>query len=220
MRYKSYLAASAAVLALGGAAQAAGGYVSLHGGALVLEDTRAEFLIGPPSAFGVVKSDTGYRVGGALGYEGAQGLGLELEFSYAKAKVDTITVVAPVALPPLAGNGDGSLFTIGGNFLFGQTMNGWRLYGGAGVGAVRQSIAVVPDAPLDAGVNGEDWTWMGQIFTGFEVNLGRSVALGGRYRYQHVGETNYRDGDGDPVTVASHGSHSFEVTLRFMLGQR
>lgn len=193
----------------------AGLYASFHGGVYLPEDANSTFLVGPPSVSGVSESSAGYRVGGALGYDFNQTFGVEIEASYASAAVDQITVEGVGTLPA---DGDGRVFSIMGNAFIGQSFGRMRLYAGGGAGAAQLSLGLDFPAPLDAGVHDSDWTWAAQGIVGVEFALTRAVTIGGRYRYQFIGPTDFLDGDSDPVAVDGFGSHSAEAVLKIRLG--
>ena len=63
-----------------------------------------------------------------------------------------------------------------------------------------------------------DWAAAGQVFTGLDYNFTDRLSLGGRYRFQYIGSTDYLDGIDDPVEIGSLQSHSIEAVLKMRFG--
>ena len=180
-----------------------GFYGSMHAGYYMPSDTDLT-IIGPPS--GYASSEDGYRVGGSLGYDFNANIGAEVEVSYATGDIDSLNFGGV----SFGTNGDGSSLTMMGNVIVGQHYGAWRPYVGAGVGAARVSI----DSDFLSGLHDDDWAAAGQLLAGVDYSFTDTVSLGGRYRFQYIGSTDYSDGDGDPVELDALKSHSIEAVLK------
>lgn len=189
-------------------------YISLHGGVTIPDDTDIEFEFqGQSQVPGVAHNDEGFRVGGALGYHFSEMLSGEVEVSYANADVSSIYAggIFDTTVPT---NGDGSLLTIMGNVIIGQNMGNWRPYIGAGVGAAHLTV----DLDFGSGIDDSDWTWAVQGIAGIDISLSEQMSLGARYRYQHIGETDFMDNFPEPVALDATASHNVEAVLTVNFG--
>lgn len=107
-------AAAAALTALGAgaasaqddAASAGGVYARIGGGVSFVSDWQQDFTYNPDVVFAVtppsgqrVELDTGYAGVFALGFDYADGIRTELEYKYASAGVDAVTLADPVNGP-------------------------------------------------------------------------------------------------------------------------
>jgi opacity protein-like surface antigen len=195
-----YRPAPAPVIVAPAPAPVGGLYVSLHGGFNWITDTDADFVGGP----GTFSTDSGYRLGGAIGYDFNSVFGIELEGSYAHADVTSVDGVDLV-------DSTGAITTVMANLIVGQSFGVWRPYVGVGAGWANVDLSV----NSGDGVHQSDGTWAAQALVGLDFNLTRNVSLGGRYRFQYIGETNYIDGSGvDPVSIDNITSHSAELVLK------
>ena len=191
-------------------------YLSLHGGLTLPDDSDIEFeLQGQSEVPGEARNENGFRVGGALGYNLSEMLSGEVEVSYSNSDVSSIYAggVFDTTVPT---DGDGSLLTIMGNLVIGQHMGAWRPYIGAGAGAANVDLQVTG---FGSGVDDDDWTWAVQGFAGADFSLSENMTLGGRYRYQHIGSTDYSDGNGLPIKIDDAGIHSIEAVLTLNFGR-
>ncbi len=204
---RSFLLPAVAGLLFAASPASAGGYFSLHGGALFIPDTLVNF---EPATLAEFHTDTGYRVGGALGIDFNSALSAEAELSWGTVGVNGFTIVGGPSFPA---SGDAHLLSVMGNIIVGRDMGRWRPYVGVGVGGVRVDLDNIDIGGGD-GVNDSDWTWGAQAFVGADVMLTQTVSLGVRYRYQYVGETNFLDTDGDPVSIDHIAAHSIEGVLK------
>lgn len=191
-----------------------GFYASLHAGAYLPSDSTASFRLSGQEPTGNVNADTGYRLGGALGYDFNDNVAAEVELSYVRSDVSSIDVGAPFFVTQPT-TGYGSVFTIMGNAVIGNDYGAWRPYVGAGIGAALVSLNV----DFASGIDDSDWALAGQVFAGVDYALSDRASIGGRYRYTHIGSTGYTDGNGFPVGLNDFGSHSFEVVLKYRFGK-
>lgn len=191
----------------------AGFYASLHAGYAMPGDVDGEIVPGPASDIEVDVED-GYRFGGALGYDFNAMIGIEAEASFTQMDVDSIT--APAIPVTLQTSGEAQLITVMGNVIVGNQYDRWRPYIGIGAGAAHLDLDVVVTG-LD-NIDDSDWAFAGQAFAGVDFSLTDTVSLGARYRYLHVGSTDYSDTAGDAVSVDSFGTHSIEAALKVKFG--
>tara|TARA_R110000868_G_scaffold42434_1_gene143564 strand:+ start:99 stop:806 length:708 start_codon:yes stop_codon:yes gene_type:complete len=193
----------------------AGFYASLHAGYVMPEDGEAEFIFGGSTRTGDVDVEDGYRVGGSVGYDFNSMIGLEAEVSFSQADVDSIYVSSlPVTIQT---GGDASILTLMGNVIVGQQYGRWRPYVGVGAGAGHVALDI-DFTGSSLGIDDNDWAFAGQAFAGLDFDVTEMVSLGARYRYQRVGSTDYKDTDGDPVSVDSFGNHSIDAVLKVKFG--
>jgi opacity protein-like surface antigen len=211
---RSLLVPAAAGLILSASpALADGFYLSLHGGALFIPDTLVNF---EPATLAEFTTDTGYRLGGALGMDFNDNFGGELEVSYGSVGVTGFSIVGGGG--PFPATGDARLLSVMGNLVInlGNPAGKIRPYAGVGAGGVRLSLDNIDIGGGD-GVNDDDWTWGAQAFFGADIAVSQNVSVGARYRFQYVGETNFEDFDGDPVSIDHVTAHSIEgvIKIRF-----
>jgi len=186
-----------------------GFYVTLQGGYMMLDDPSVSFISGG-TVNAAVDVDNGYRLGGAIGYDFNDNVALEFETSYIHTGVNAIYTGLGGALAP----GDGSAITLMGNAVIGNDYGPWRPYVGAGIGAALVSL----DVDFMSDIDDSDWAFSAQAFAGVDYQLSDRASIGGRYRFQHIGSTDYADGNGNPVGLGGLNLHSFEVVLKFKFG--
>lgn len=203
------LPAAAGLMLSASPAFADGFYLSLHGGGLVIPDTLVAF---EPATLAEFHTDTGYRVGGALGMDFNQTFGGEAEISYGSVGVTDFSIVGG---PNLPASGDARLLSVMGNLVInlGNPAGVIRPYAGVGAGGVRISLDNIDIGGGD-GVDDDDWTWGVQTFLGADIAVSQNVSVGARYRFQYIGETNFVDFDGDPVSIDHVTAHSIEGVLK------
>jgi opacity protein-like surface antigen len=213
---------------------AGGFYAGVFGGATWFSDNGADFGLdgcaiadnlpdGPdpggapdchPDVSGEVSldTDTGFLVGGVLGYNwGDTGLRSELELSYSQANLDGFdidwdgagNVPPPPAHPALPDgddldfDGDVSVTYIFGNLWYGfghmMDMGGLSPYigGGLGVAFVNVDIDAINGVDLDA--SGDETGFAYQLGGGLMWNLADNVALDLGYRWRGVMLEDYED---------------------------
>ena len=188
-------------------------YGSFYGGWSMPKDPTASFTVNPNTVQGNVNVSQGYRFGGSIGYDFSSNVAVEAELAYMHSNVSTIDVGAPVNLT-LPAPGTGSALLLMGNVVVGEHFGSWRPYIGGGIGAARVSL----DVDFMSGIHDSDWAFAGQVFTGIDYALSDKVTVGARYRYQHIGSTNYTDGNSLPVGLSEIGAHSIEFGLKFSFG--
>ncbi|MEH6726959.1 MAG: outer membrane beta-barrel protein [Hyphomicrobiales bacterium] len=191
----------------------AGFYASLHAGYAMPGDVEGEIVPGPAVDIDVDGQD-GYRFGGALGYDFNSMIGIEAEASFSEMDVDSIT--APSVATTFQTSGGAKVITLMGNVIVGNQYDRWRPYVGIGAGAAHLDLDVVVTG-LD-NIDDSDWAFAGQAFAGLDFSLTDTVSLGARYRYLHIGSTDYTDTGDDPVSIDSFGTHSIEAALKVKFG--
>jgi opacity protein-like surface antigen len=229
---RSLMLSGAALSLFGGAALAAdiapapepmlgGFYVGAFGGATWFTDNGADFEIGEDydgdsasdfwgeSGNISLDTDTGFLVGGVLGYNWADtGLRTELELSYSQANLDGFDIDWDNGFDPgdvLCGgcefdpdfDGDVSVTYLFGNLWYGfgdmLNMGGISPYigGGLGVGFVNIDIDSIGGVGLDA--SGDETGFAYQLGGGLMWNLADNVALDLGYRWRGVMLEDYED---------------------------
>lgn len=190
----------------------AGFYASLHAGYVMPGDVDAEFVFGG-TVDGDVDVEDGYRIGGSLGYDFNNMIGVEAEVGFSSTGVDSISAAGTT----IQTSGDANVLTLMGNVIIGNHYDRWRPYLGAGVGAAHVALDVSGTA-LPDDLDDNDWAFAAQAFVGVDYSLTDAVSLGARYRYLHVGSTDYTDDGDDPVSVDPFGNHSVEAVLKVKFG--
>lgn len=188
-----------------------GFYASLHAGYVMPGDVDGEIVPGPSVNIEVDVED-GYRFGGALGYDFNSMLSLEAEASFSELGVDSITGAGTT----FQTSGDGQTITLMGNVIVGHQYDRWRPYVGVGAGAAHVDLDVVVNG-LD-NIDDSDWAFAAQAFAGLDFSVTDTVSLGARYRYVHIGSTDYTDEANDPVSIDSFGTHSIEAAVKVKFG--
>lgn len=191
----------------------AGFYASLHAGYVMPGDVDGDIIFGGGTTDVGIDVEDGYRIGGSLGYDFNSMIGVEAEVSYSQTDVDSLSAAALGGVSPTSG--DASILTLMGNVIIGQQYDRWRPYVGVGAGAAHLNLDVVT---LLDDVDDSDWAFAAQAFVGLDFSLTDTVSLGARYRYLHIGSTDYSDDVGDPVNVDSFGTHSIEAAVKVKFG--
>ncbi|MGD9740075.1 MAG: outer membrane protein [Bauldia sp.] len=195
-------------------------YVTLLGGFVFARDT----VWNQPEAENIIDF-RGYRIGGAIGFNLNSTLALEGDVTWARVyptevcdgEEPDLCEVVPDDIETNA-----TLLTLMGNLRVGATMGTFQPYVAVGAGAARLRI----DSPAgEFGIDGigpgggrnHDWTWGFQAIAGVDFALTDTISLGVRYRFQHIGPTDFIDLGDDPFTVNPFNVHSIEggITIRF-----
>jgi opacity protein-like surface antigen len=218
-KLKSLVLSGAALSLLGGAALAAdiapapepmlgGLYVGAFGGATWFSENGADFTTGedfegPLDESGEISldTDTGWLVGGVLGYNWADtGLRTEIELSHSQANLDGFDIDwddwegGPDG-DDLDFDGDVSVTYLFGNLWYGfgdmLDMGGISPYigGGLGVGFTNIEIDAIEGVELDA--SGDETGFAYQVGGGLMWNMADNVALDLGYRYRGVALDDY-----------------------------
>ena len=213
----SFLAPSCAALLalLTTQAQAEGIYVSLHAGATFPESADSVFDPGLPTQGTIVtEGDTGYRVGGALGYSFGRYFSVEGEYAYGENDLDTLN--SNLIGVPLAATGTASAQTYMANAYLSLPTGAWRPYVGGGIGQAHveadnagfANVLVTADKTNDS-----DNAFAWQLMAGVGYQIAPNLELGARYRYLNIDEVTLISDAGDVQAVDEQRTHSVEAVL-------
>ena len=195
-------------------AQADGLYVSLQGGATFPEKTESIFDPGLPSQGTIVSdADTGFRVGGALGYVFNKYFSVEGEFSYLKNDIDTLTA-SSIPGGPQPAVGSAHSYTGMANAYLSLPAGAWRPYVGAGIGrahvtADNVGFAAIPTVTTNDSDSATAW----QLMAGVGYQIAPNLELGARYRFLNINDITLRNSSGDIQAVDDERVHSVEAVL-------
>lgn len=190
----------------------AGFYASLHASYVMPGDVDAEFELGGSTVDSDIDAEDGYHVGGSIGYDFNSMIGVEAELGFSSNDVDSITAGGTTSPT----SGDTKVLMLMGNVIIGNHYDRWRPYLGAGLGAAHVSLDISTALPSD--LDDSDWAFAAQAFAGLDYSLTDTVSLGARYRYVHIGSTDYTDTGGSPVSLDSFGSQAVEAVLKVKFG--
>jgi opacity protein-like surface antigen len=154
--------------------------------------------------------DTGFNVGGALGWNLSPQFALEADFFFTTADYD------------LAAPADGTLesFSFMANAVYNIDMGSrFRPYIGAGVGGVQLRFTDGVTSGGDPYTGDSDIVFGYQGFAGFAINVDNNIDFIAEYRYQGAGDAN---GSFTSLGVAyplefEYSSHNLSAGLRFNL---
>lgn len=198
-------------------------YVGVDGGAMVVEDLKAD--IGAAPIEGSLDTDTGYDFGAVVGYDFG-GFRLEAETSYREADIAGFSSSVP-AIPggttaALAGSGsygtggdaNALSFMVNGLLDFGDD-DGLQGFVGGGVGVARVDVHNIFAAPawLDDSDTGFAW----QALAGIRAPLSDSWDVGLKYRFFNAPGVDLVDRLGRDVSTRFR-SHSLMGSLVYNFG--
>lgn len=196
-------------------------YVSGHIGASWPKKTVSDFdSPGLPGGLGYIttEADTGYRLGGAVGYIFNKTFRAEAELSYSHNDIATLDITSfafPKGTGPLTGTGSASTLMGMFNVYASLPMDRWRPYVGAGIGAVQASANKVSFVGAPAGGYTDDsataFGW--QLMAGVGYQLTSQLEVGARYRFLNVGDYTLHNSVGDAQRIHETNSHGPELTL-------
>ncbi|WP_439491511.1 outer membrane protein, partial [Blastomonas fulva] len=186
-------------------------YVGVEGGAMLVEDIQ--FDVGAVNNGVTLDTDTGYDVGGIVGYDFGP-FRLEAEVSYREADVtdvqSTVAIARGAPLPALVGrsNAVGSAnvlaFMLNGLVDFGPD-DGLQGFVGGGVGVARTDITAAATNPGRAAfLNDSDTGFAWQILAGVRAPLSDSWDVGLKYRFFNS----------DSVSLIDAGGRDFDGRFR------
>lgn len=198
-------------------------YVGVDGGAMIVEDLKAD--VGPVPLEASLDTDTGYDFGAVVGYDFG-GFRLEAETSYRNADV-TGTSSSAALMPSGAGTAlqsAGSYDTAGGANALSFMLNGVLDFGeddglqgfvGGGVGVARVDVKNIFAAPawLDDSDTGFAW----QAIAGIRAPLSDSWDVGLKYRFFNAPGVDLVDRLGRDVSTRFR-SHSLMGSLVYNFG--
>jgi len=229
-KFRTMALAASSILMMGAAVQAAdlytpipdpvpvytgGWYFSAFGGANWLDNTSFD-----TNAFGIIDNsyDTGFVVGGAIGYDLGQTMGpfgvrLEAEFSYRNNDVDDHSVGGAI-LP----NSFGSTSAMAGmgNVLFDlNTGSPFTIYGGGGLGVANVEFDGHGTNAAGTVMNDDDTVFAWQAIAGVGYEIAPSWVIDVQYRYFNAGNVSLTEtiGGGNSSST-DYESHSVLAGFR------
>ena len=214
------LALSTSVLAAPAMARDGAPYIGIEGGVLLPDDTKFDFDSVEDGV--AVTADTGFDVGGVLGYDFG-GFRLEGDFSYKQADLGEVVLDGAIDPTDLGLTGlntpiDGRMETfaamLNGIIDFGSD-GAIQPYVGGGIGWANVSL----DATAPYLVEAEDSALAWQAIAGIRVPLSDSIDFGVKYRYFNVPNLEFESLAGDYVET-DISSHSVLGTLTVNFGGR
>lgn len=171
-------------------------YGKIFGGATYGKDHDAVVTSGATAASGEFDTDTGYTVGGAVGYNLNSFLAVEGEIAYRSNEIDTSTVAAAGLL-----DDDINSLSFMGNAVFNApSYAGFTPYVGAGAGVARIGV-----------LNDHDTVFAYQAFGGVKKNLTEKIDAGIEYRYFDADEASLTSGT--TLFDTEYDSHSLNLVL-------
>ncbi|MBX9886243.1 MAG: outer membrane beta-barrel protein, partial [Novosphingobium sp.] len=193
-------------------------YVEVDAGAMIVE--RTDLAIAGVAGAANLKSDTGYDVGGIVGYDFG-GFRLESEVGYRRARADRITdssgAMYDRASRTLVGRSQALSYMVNGLLDFGNddSLQGF-VGGGVGVANVRYIVS----ATGLGGVNDSDTNFAWQALAGVRTPISKHWDVGLKYRYFSVSNLNFIGNDvlsGQSIK-SQWRSHSLLGTLAYNFG--
>ena len=221
-KFRTMALAASSILMVGAAAQAAdlytpmpepmpaytgGWYFSAFGGANWLDSTAFGVFSGD-DFFIKNKYDTGFVVGGAIGYDFGQAMGplgmrLEAEVSYRDNDVDKHTIDGVAQTPS---NGSTSALAGMGNILFDlNTGSPFTVYGGGGVGVA--NVEFDGHGTIATLMDDDDtvFAWQAIAGVGYEISPGWIIDV--QYRYFNASDASLANNDNDTSSI-DYESHA------------
>jgi opacity protein-like surface antigen len=208
---KRVVAYLAGMLACGASAMAQenaasdGVYVRVGGGVSFASDWSQDYTFNPSTVFAVapptgqtVANGDGYVIGGAIGFDYADGIRTELEYRYASTSIDTLTINDPTLGPTLATpvNDEINVHFLMSNFYFDWTNDSrFTPFIGGGVGgAFVENETGARDAAL---------AYQGRA--GVSLDVGGGFSLDTEYIYLRTSKLSYGPEDEDFTAVGPIG---------------
>ena len=112
-------------------------------------------------------------------------------------------------------DGDVSIFTGMINAILGIPIGGAiRPYVGAGIGGAHVDIDA-DVAALGFSLDDTDNVFAAQAFAGIDIGITENVAIGGRFRYLHLGDIDVVDAEDHDHSIDPDGIMSVEAVLSF-----
>lgn len=205
---------------------AEGFYVSGHAGAVFLNesDNTDQSGVSVPTDF-----DTGFGVGGALGYDFPNNFRVEVEITYRESDVDTVDVSEVVGLGDLDGSGDVSVIAFMANVYYEIDIDQpVTPYIGVGIGAAVVSandVALATTAPPSIPglqlTDDDDTVFAYQVIVGIGYDVTENLTLTLDYRFfgTQGAELDIDPRVGFPVSGTTfdgeYQSHNVMVAARF-----
>jgi opacity protein-like surface antigen len=175
-------AALGAALGVSMPAEAEGLYVGAFGGVSILEDSDLTVDNAGLSYDVEVDSDTGWALGGALGYAFDFGLRTEAELAYRRNDLDKFHVTNPLP-STVSVDGDTTALSILGNVWYDIPVSfALRPYVGAGIGMASVGVNDAESAVADV-IDDSDWVLAYQLGAGLAYALSAGWDVTAEYRY-------------------------------------
>lgn len=193
----SAFAALAAVPAKAAESQAGETYGKLFGGVVFDRDYEVETVPPGGTPVGDLGTDTGFDVGGALGYQISDMFAIEGEVAYRLNSIDAATI----AIVPAPADPDLNALSFMANGVF-TAPSGYGItpYVGAGAGTARVG-----------GLGDHDFVFAYQAFGGLKTNITDRIAAGVEYRYFGTNDAPY-PGAGGALEI-DYDTHSVNFVL-------
>ncbi|MCH8918961.1 MAG: porin family protein [Proteobacteria bacterium] len=196
-------------------------YGSVHLGGVALEDADVTDSVPGASATGEAEFDNGWVIGGALGYTFQNSVRAELEVSYRRNEIDSVTIDTFSAGPAVfTGLGtfdvDGDVDSLGlmANVWYDFSAPGnWKPYIGGGIGIVRVGVDIDAVAGVATSYSDDDWVFGYQLGAGVGFSLNPTTVLSLDYRFFATADPEFKD-SGETLK-AEYRSHNIMVGLRF-----
>jgi OOP family OmpA-OmpF porin len=225
-KFRTMALAASSILMMGAAAQAAdlyspapmpaytgGWYFSGFGGANWLDSTTFDIQTSPPPITVINEYETGFVVGGAIGYDFGQAMGplgmrFEAEISYRDNDVD-IHRSGGNSFPESVGST--SALAGMGNLLFDlNTGSAFTIYGGGGLGVANVEFDGHGTAPGAVLMSDDDtvFAWQAIAGVGYEISPGWMLDV--QYRYFNA--------TGVSLTAVNGASSSTDYESHAVLG--
>jgi len=172
-------------------------YGKLFGGVVFDRDYDVETVPPGGPAVGDLGTDTGFDVGGALGYQITDMFAIEGEIAYRLNSIDAATI----AIVPAPADPDLSALSFMANGVFtAPSAYGLTPYVGAGAGTARVG-----------GLGEHDFVFACQAFGGVKTNITDRISAGVEYRYFAAPDAPY-PGAGGALDI-DYATHSANVVL-------
>ena len=189
-----------------GSSENTGFYAGLSGGVTLLEDSDIDSSVLGAPATGEVEFDTGFSIGGQVGYKWPSSVRTEIEYRYSRAETDSATV--SVAGLTASGAVDGAVWShafLANAWYDFDLNNGWMPYVGGGIGGF------VVDAEDSEG----DFVFGGQVGGGIQYAFSKDIVFDLGYRYVLTQDPKFESetaGIGD--VDAEYASHNILFGVR------
>ncbi len=202
-------------LAAAAPAQAQGWYAGIQGGVTFAQDADNE-------SGGVnVEStqDTGFNIGGMVGYDLGNSFRVEGELTYRQNDIDELDVSdLGLGVDELSGTGDVSALSFMANGFYDFDV-AWPVkpYIGGGIGFARVSLN---DAGAEAGgvsvelADDEDVVFAYQFGAGLSYPINPTMLISLDYRYFATSDPEFEDADGDDFD-SEYRTHNIGLSVRF-----
>ncbi len=165
-------------------------YFGVHAGANFKHSLEGDVKSGGASTPFELTSNTGFMVGGALGYRWKMGLRVEGEITYRRVGNNDVTVGN--ATGAIDGNQNSVAFMFNGLYDF-KLAERWRPYFGAGIGLSLNGLKVESiSSPSFDFIKDTNPTFAYQGIAGIDFSLSQTLSLGLQYKVFGTTGTDYK----------------------------